>query len=81
MRREPEGSVLSEVLREHLATFLACTTSDCGPALPAFVRPELRRDLDSGILAHGFARVHSTQSGRDELAAFSCKGRSFRPLC
>jgi len=73
--------VLYEVLREHLATFLARTTSDCGPALPAFVRRELRRYLDCGILAHGFARVHCTNCGRDELVAFSCKGRGFCPSC
>jgi hypothetical protein len=45
------------------------------------VRRELYRYLDCGILANGFARVHCAQCGRDELVAFSCKGRGFCPSC
>jgi hypothetical protein len=37
--------------------------------------------LDCGVLAHGFARVHCTECGKDELVAFSCKGRGFCPSC
>jgi hypothetical protein len=34
-----------------------------------------------GILAHGFARVHCDDCGRDDVVAFSCKGRGFCPSC
>ncbi|MSR63452.1 MAG: hypothetical protein EXS08_13495 [Planctomycetes bacterium] len=45
------------------------------------MRRELYRYLDCGILANGFARVHCATCGRDELVAFSCKGRGFCPSC
>ena len=80
-RREPERSVLYGVLREHLATFLARTEEESGAGLPRFVRRELRRYLDCGILAFGFARVHCSSCGKDELVAFACKGRGFCPSC
>ncbi len=80
-RREPERSVLHRVLCEHLATFLARAEEGSGPGLPRFVRRELRRYLDCGILAFGFARVHCSSCGKDELVAFSCKGRGFCPSC
>jgi hypothetical protein len=80
-RREPESGTLYGVLQEYLATFLARTEEEAGPGLPRFVRRELRRYLDCGILAHGFARVHCSSCGRDELVAFSCKGRGFCPSC
>ena len=75
--------MLHRVLREHLATFLAQAGEGPGPgpALPRFVRRELRRYLDCGILAYGFARVHCSSCGKDELVAFSCKGRGFCPSC
>jgi hypothetical protein len=80
-RREPERGALHQVLLGHLQTFLACVDERAGPGLPAFVRRELYRYLDCGILANGFARVHCAQCGRDELVAFSCKGRGFCPSC
>jgi len=33
------------------------------------------------VRAHGFARVHCSRCGKDELVAFSCKGRGFCPSC
>ena len=77
VRREPERGVLYRVLREHLATFLSVT----GDRLPRFVGRELQRYLACGILAFGFARVHCSRCGKDELVAFSCKGRGFCPSC
>jgi hypothetical protein len=47
----------------------------------ALARRELYAYLDCGILANGFARVHCAGCGRDELVAFSCKGRGFCPSC
>ena len=69
------------MLRSHLQTFLARADERVGPGLPAFVRRELYGTLDCGILANGFARVHCASCGRDELVAFSCKGRGVCPSC
>jgi hypothetical protein len=69
------------VLLRHLQTFLSRADERAGPGLPHFVRRELYRFLDCGILANGFARVHCASCGRDELVAFSCKGRGFCPSC
>ena len=79
-RREPEKGVLHRVLRESLETFLA-QAEERGSPLPRFVQRELRGYLACGILAHGFARVHCFECGKDELVAFSCKGRGFCPSC
>ncbi len=80
-RREPERGALHQVLLRHLQTFLARAGERAGPGLPRFVRRELYAYLDCGILANGFARVHCSSCGRDELVAFSCKGRGFCPSC
>ncbi len=80
-RREPERGALHQVLLRHLQTFLARVDERAGPGSPAFVRRELYRYLDCGILANDFARVHCAQCGRNELVAFSCKGRGFCPSC
>ncbi|MBK7642132.1 MAG: transposase [Planctomycetes bacterium] len=73
--------MLHRVVREQLATFLARAEEGSGPGLPRFVRRELRRFVDCGILAFGFARVHCSSCGKEELVAFSCKGRGFCPSC
>ncbi len=51
-RREPEKSVLHQVVREQLETFLA-RQQDRGRPVPRFVERELRGFLECGILAHG----------------------------
>jgi len=55
--RKPEQSVLYQIVREHLETFLAraADNSDNG-GFPAFVVKELRRFLGCQILANGFTR-------------------------
>lgn len=45
------------MLLRHLQSFLARADEHAGPGLPAFVRRELYRYLDCGILANGFARA------------------------
>jgi hypothetical protein len=81
-RREPENSVLYQILAEHLETFLARARADeTRGDLPRFVVRELRGFLECGILAHGFCRVRCTACGVDALVAFSCKGRGFCPSC
>jgi hypothetical protein len=81
VRREPERGALYRVLLAQLQTFLARADEHGGFGLPGFVRRELYAYLDCGILANGFARVHCASCGRDELVAFSCKGRGFCPSC
>jgi hypothetical protein len=45
------------------------------------VERDLRRYLECGILAYGFARAHCDECGHDFLIAFSCKGRGICPSC
>lgn len=80
--RKPERGVLHRVLLAHIETFVErARAPDSAPGLPRFVERELRRHLECGLLAHGFARVHCSRCLRDELVAFSCKGRGFCPSC
>jgi len=79
-RRRPEQTVLYAVVREQLETFLARARARERP-VPRFVEREFRAYLESGILAHGFVRVHCDACGCDRLVAFSCKGRGFCPSC
>jgi len=79
-RRKPEETVLYRVLAEHLETFLERTDGERS-GLPWFVRKELRGFLDCGILCRGLARVHCSACGKDDVVAFSCKGRGFCPSC
>lgn len=72
-RRAPEETVLYEIVREHLHTFLELAdsrSSDRRP-LPRYVRNAFRRFLDCGILAKGFARVRCPGCGYDTAVAFS----------
>jgi len=81
-RRNPETTVMYRVLQEHLETFLARLEGGGGGASwPGFVERELRAFMDCGILARGFCRFHCERCGKDEVLAFSCKGRGFCPSC
>ena len=51
--RDPSGSALHAVVRDHLATFLRERDEDA--PLPGFVTDELRGLLDCGVLAKGCA--------------------------
>ena len=83
LRHEPEGTVLHQVVREHLATFLADARrrSDDGAGVPRFVEKELTAFLDCGVLARGFCRVRCEACGDELLIAFSCKRRGVCPSC
>ena len=74
-RREPEKTLLHEVVRDRLESFLAAARerSATGRGLPAFVERDFRAYLDCGILARGFARVRCPDCGFERLVAFSCK--------
>jgi hypothetical protein len=82
VRRQPEGTVLHQVVRGHLETFLAeARLRGGGEGLPRFVERELREFLTCGVLAEGFARFRCTDCQREILVAFSCKERGFCPSC
>ncbi len=68
-RREPEKTLLHQVVSERLETFLeaARDRSAHSRELPAFVEHELRAYLDCGILAHGFARIRCPGCGFERL--------------
>ena len=81
-RRTPETSALYQVLQEHLETFTArLEEREGGANWPEFVKRELEAFLDCGILARGFCRFRCERCGKDEIVAFSCKGRGFCPSC
>ena len=80
-RRTPEDSVLYQVVREHLNTFIERAAAADGIGLPSFVERELRAYVDCGVLARGFARMQCADCRRDQVIALSCKGRGFCPSC
>ena len=78
--RRPTQTVLYQVVQGHLETVLAAP-EDGTSAIPAHAERALRRYLECGILAHGFARARCGDCGHDFLIAFSCKGRGVCPSC
>jgi Transposase zinc-binding domain len=80
--RDPSGTVLYQVVAEHLETFLAGIEADpTTKGLPAYVRDEFQAYLKCGILAHGFLRLGCDACPHQMLLAFSCKKRGFCPSC
>ncbi len=63
--RRPEATTLYRVFQRDLETFLAQAHDEDGRCLPEFVERELRRFLECGILAHGFARVRCRDAPTD----------------
>ena len=80
-RRRPERTPLYRAVQGHLETYLALAREGQGEGVPGCVEREYRRDLECGILAHGFARARWGQCGHDFLIAFSCKGCALCPSC
>jgi hypothetical protein len=72
----------SAVVRDNVETLYAAVAAGFeGAALPTFVRRELERYLDCGLLCRGFARMKCDACVEQHLLAFSCKGRGFCPSC
>ncbi len=82
-RRRPDKTVLYELVRDYAETLFAEARdrSGGGHGYPAHVENEFRRYIECGVLGRGFMRVHCDGCGRDELVAFSCKGRALCPSC
>ena len=75
--RQPEKTILYRTMQGHLETMLAEARqrTEHGFGYPRFVEKELRRYLECGQLANGFARLRCKSCGYERLLAFSCKGR------
>jgi hypothetical protein len=68
-RHQPEKTLLCEVVRDTLESFLA-NARELGAPVARFVEREVRAYLDCGILSRGFLRLHCDACGRDRLLAF-----------
>jgi hypothetical protein len=81
--RRPEKTVVYQLVQGHLESWLARVreAEPDGDPIPRFVERDMRRYLDCGILAHGFARARCGGCGHDFLIAYSCKGRGICPSC
>lgn len=79
--RRSGSTVLYEVVRENLETFLAVSNMEDGKGVPLYVEKEFRAYLKCGIHAYGFMRVRCEECGKEDLVAFSCKKRGFCPSC
>ena len=77
--RLSQSTPLFRCLEQHLNTFIE--RSDLAGGLPFFVKRELLKFSECGVLAHGFARLRCTDCKDDRLVPFSCKGRGFCPSC
>ncbi|MCC6848742.1 MAG: transposase [Deltaproteobacteria bacterium] len=77
--RAAEHTVLHQVVRLHLATFLRVAEEAGG--VPAFVERELRQFLTCGVWAKGFARFRCDACHAERLVPFSCKARAVCPSC
>ncbi len=79
--RNATGTVLHQIVREHLESFLATTTRADPSGLPTFLEQEFRAFLDCGVWSRGFARFQCTGCHAETLVPFSCKRRGFCPSC
>ncbi len=72
-RREPEKSVLWNLVNGNLNTFLAAADARArdGQGLPVYVRNAFDEYLRCGILQHGFARFLCPGCGHEIVVAFS----------
>jgi hypothetical protein len=76
-RRRPEETTQSQLVQEHLETFLAQVELETGAGLPEFVKEEFDAFLECGILAHGFLRLRCADCAHEKLGAFRCKRRGY----
>ena len=68
-RRRPEGTILYQLVQEHVETFFAQVETESGPRLPDFVKDEFDAFLECGVLAHGFLRLRCDDCAHEKLVA------------
>jgi hypothetical protein len=74
-------TVLHQLVRAHMETFLAYARGNYEGGLPRYVEREFRAYLARGDFSLGFSRAHCDACGHDLLVGFSCHGRSICPSC
>lgn len=79
-RRQPEQSVLYEIVEQYYSEFTEHLSSE-GKSLPLHVQKEFEAFLRCGRLEHGFLRVGCNSCRHELLVPFSCKKRGFCPSC
>jgi hypothetical protein len=79
--RRPTETVLYELVRQNLESFLAYAREHYDSGLPRYVENELRAYLRCGLFSEGFLRCRCDACGHDLLVAFSCKSRTVCPSC
>jgi len=79
--RRPTETVLYQLVRQNLESFLAYAREHYDGGLPRYVEKELRSYLSCGVFSEGFTRARCDACGHDLLIAFSCHGRSVCPSC
>src|SRR5437870_791524 len=78
--RNPETTVLYQVIAQELETFLRRQQERDRP-VPHFGEEEFRSFLACGVLARGFLRLRCQTCGHDRVLPFSCKRRIWCPSC
>ena len=79
--RRPTETVLYQLVRANLESFLAYAREHYEGGLPRYVEQEFRAYLRCGDFSAGFTRCHCEACGHDLLVAFSCGSRSICPSC
>ena len=67
--RRPHDTVLYDLVRKHLATFVAHTEATYAAPLPRYVLDAFERYLACGDFSRGFVRCHCDGCGHDVLVA------------
>ena len=75
--RRPTETVLHQLVRANLESFLAYARANYDGGLPRYVEQEFR----AYIRRSRASRAHCDACGHDLLVAFSCHGRSICPSC
>ena len=79
--RRPTETVLYQLVRANLESFLAYGREHYDGGLPRYVERELRAYLRCGGFSEGFVRCRCDACGHDLPVAFSCKSRTACPSC
>jgi hypothetical protein len=79
--RRPTETVLYDLVRENVESFVAYAGEHYDRGLPRYVEREMRAYLKCGVFSEGFTRARCDACGHDLLVAFSCKTRTVCPSC
>jgi len=84
-QRSPNGTVLYEVVKDHLPSFMERLNQDfdqgSSQRLPDHVESEFDEYLKCGLLEHGFVKLSCADCKSTILIPLSCKKRGFCPSC